>query len=204
MKLVGILTSAEMSDLLNKDCWDNIVSYLEARNICSLSLTGKYLYSICNEEKVWKCLIFRDFIFPTSPSLVSFKQLYIHQHKQEKILTSKANIFKFFISDDENISEKDGKIYVYGPDYKESKRGLIQSLNRRFKDIPIKRGDGAFYESEKETKNFFYYNGKYFKNFYFSQDDQDYAPYGRLTIYKFPINYWKILPTWYFLILPLS
>jgi len=178
-----------MSDLLNRDCWFNIVLFLEAKDVCSFSLTGKCSYSICNNETIWINLMLKDFIFPTSPSFDSYKQLYIHQHKQEKWSTTRSRIFKLSASEYKEMLEKDKGASIY--DRANGERSIIKFLNEKSKTMKLNKGDVFFYESRRENRgDGFYYDGTSFKAFRFSDGDDGYAPSGKLTIYEFPVNYW--------------
>jgi len=182
--------------LFPRDSWFDIISYLEAKDVISLSLTGKYFFLICEEEKIWENLVSKDFIPLTSPPTLTPKSLYADQYVKEKRLKSRADIFELiFYGDNTNVSITGGnrRIYMNERCYNIMRITfpVIKSLMEKFKGVAIKEGDVAVPKYNNEYRNGFYYDGKTFEKFVYSKEEGYFAPRDGLAIYKFPVNYWE-------------
>jgi len=162
-----------MSEVLNYDSWVSIASYLGVKDLLSFSLLGKYFHSVSCNQYLWKKLICEDFVLPTSPSLASYKEIYIHQVKKEKLLNARANVFNSRQAFDK-IEENEHNSYTF-------------NLSISYKNI--KRGDVVYLSTMRRL--IVIYNGETFSEIKDIKDIGDVFPPGFEIIKEFPIRYWE-------------
>jgi len=201
-------------DLIGRNCWIYIFSFLNLKDTLSCFLSNKYFFSFSNDEHLWKILSSKDHVIPkvTAPEYknMKYKDFYIQQYKQDIFLKTKARQVNVIIigrqisNGTETVNLVPGKdeIIIYDNRFQRLNHGvfpingnfsILRLLNEKIDRKLIKRGDIIrIYPLISNTDFGYYYDGKKFEKlkrlpgiyFFF------YSPSFN-TVTEFPISYWS-------------